>query len=105
MCVSEDLDSFEWEPESPRLDATQPAPEHADKRYVVASGHQFTLKMLFLVVFVAGLSLGMIRWADYAMSTYKFSVAMTGTVTLAVVVGAAAGYIIGIWIANLHKKQ
>jgi len=103
MCLSDELDSFEWEREPQQVDTPLPVHDPAEGEYRVATGHQFTLKAMMFLIFVVALSLGMIRWADFAMSTYKFSVAMTGTIILAVAMGASVGYVVGIWIASLRR--
>ena len=103
MCLSDDVESVDWGNEQHRVEPSCALPSPEDERYHVGTGRQFTLKAILLLTFVVALSLGMIRWAEFTRSTYKFSVAMTGTIILSVVVGAAIGYVVGIWITHVRR--
>ena len=94
----------EWYDEQPRLDSTFPDSMDAEELPPpVATGQQFSLKAILLFVFVIALSLAMIRWAESIISAYKFGIVLSGTVLLAVAMGAAIGYAMGIWLANIRR--
>ena len=103
MCLSDDVESVEWDDEQQRVESSSASPGPEDEGYHVGASRQFTLKAMLFLTFIVALSLGMIRWAEFTLSTYKFSVAMTGTIILSVALGAAIGYVVGIWIANVRR--
>ena len=79
MCLSDDVESVEWDDEQQRVEPSSASPGPEDEGYHVGASRQFTLKAMLFLTFIVALSLGMIRWAEFTLSTYKFSMAMTGT--------------------------